>query len=809
MRLVSLHLWNIRSYEDATVEFGDGVNLFEGDIGSGKSTILLAVEFALFGLAEVASASLLRNGEKEGGVELVFSVKDRTLKATRRLGRTSSGASVKGCALEVDGKETKLSSNEMRQQVLELLEYGERRNPRARLDIFTYSVYTPQEEMRTVLTNDSKMRTQRKDTLRRALDLEEYEIAATNLDRVRLQLDNDAAELRGMASDIDSVRQERAQVEDELGSELEALTEATGALETATSRAAEAEAAHTRLVESETQYREALTVVKDAEMILAKAEGREAEVSSKVAAARERAEELEAVRLRIADGAVDLADLADLERAEARREALRRDLQEAISDMERLRMRMEAAEGATTRVADLEARLKGLKDPTEDMDRLRQDLEDLRSKGVGLEHEVRRLEEEGRAIEEEDEELTSLEGEAKCPRCHQQLTEEHLEGLLADNRSRRREISSRLREAAAQRNRVLEDIEEAERGLADLEKVTEERRLVLHELERARDEAGDIEALRRSVEEHPSMALRRELEDLDGSWDQDRLADLRKRAGAMQELRETEVRLARDLEDLPALEKTLVEVKKSVEGAMQAVRETREAMEEAAKGWDANAIEQSRNEHQTALKEESSLKAAIEGVEKMVSVLEGRSAKLGEEVDRLEGILGRQALHVHVSGWLKDLLIPAIRSMERSVMALMAEEMDGSAGRWFGQLVEDPDLVLSVDEDFVPTVIHQDYEMDLGALSGGERTAAAFAYRLALNGLVRRNATPDQRNLLILDEPTDGFSREQLARMGNVFSDLAADQVVVVSHDRELRTFADRVYMVEKVDGASRVHQVA
>ena len=116
--------------------------------------------------------------------------------------------------------------------------------------------------------------------------------------------------------------------------------------------------------------------------------------------------------------------------------------------------------------------------------------------------------------------------------------------------------------------------------------------------------------------------------------------------------------------------------------------------------------------------------------------------------------------------------------------------------------------VLSIDEDFVPVVTHQDFEMDLGALSGGERTAAAFAYRLALNGLVRSHATPGQRNMLMLDEPTDGFSREQVVRMGGVLRDLDADQVVIVSHDRELRAFANHVYVVHKAGGASQVAPV-
>ena len=49
MILKQLSLQNIRSYLNETVTFPDGNVLLSGDIGGGKSTILLAVEFALFG----------------------------------------------------------------------------------------------------------------------------------------------------------------------------------------------------------------------------------------------------------------------------------------------------------------------------------------------------------------------------------------------------------------------------------------------------------------------------------------------------------------------------------------------------------------------------------------------------------------------------------------------------------------------------------------------------------------------------------------------------------------------------------------
>ena len=54
------------------VEFSDGSVMLSGDIGCGKSTILLAAEFALFGImkGDVSGESLLRNGKNEGNVEL-------------------------------------------------------------------------------------------------------------------------------------------------------------------------------------------------------------------------------------------------------------------------------------------------------------------------------------------------------------------------------------------------------------------------------------------------------------------------------------------------------------------------------------------------------------------------------------------------------------------------------------------------------------------------------------------------------------------------------------------------------------------
>src|SRR2546427_2041547 len=87
MILKKLQLRNVRSYEKQSVDFPMGKTLFEGDIGSGKSTILMAIEFALFGLGSEKGASLLRVGQAEGEVSLTFEVAGDRYNKKRAMGR--------------------------------------------------------------------------------------------------------------------------------------------------------------------------------------------------------------------------------------------------------------------------------------------------------------------------------------------------------------------------------------------------------------------------------------------------------------------------------------------------------------------------------------------------------------------------------------------------------------------------------------------------------------------------------------------------------------------------------------------------
>jgi len=86
----TLQMENIRSYEKEKIDFPSGTSLFEGDVGSGKSTILMAMEFALFGLGNQRGDALLRKGSKKGSVFLSFNVEEKEYQIKRTLVRGNS-----------------------------------------------------------------------------------------------------------------------------------------------------------------------------------------------------------------------------------------------------------------------------------------------------------------------------------------------------------------------------------------------------------------------------------------------------------------------------------------------------------------------------------------------------------------------------------------------------------------------------------------------------------------------------------------------------------------------------------------------
>jgi exonuclease SbcC len=159
---------------------------------------------------------------------------------------------------------------------------------------------------------------------------------------------------------------------------------------------------------------------------------------------------------------------------------------------------------------------------------------------------------------------------------------------------------------------------------------------------------------------------------------------------------------------------------------------------------------------------------------------------------------------VNIETWLNKQFSPMISFVEKNVMVKLKHEFSNLFARWFSMLVSE-NFNVKLRDDFTPVIEQQDYEIDYEYLSGGERTAVALAYRLALNQVINSLLSKIKtRDLVILDEPTDGFSEQQLDKMREVLEQLDVGQLIVVSHEQKIEGFVENVIRFSKENGVSK-----
>jgi exonuclease SbcC len=209
MIIKKLTLQNFRSYSHEELELPKGIILFEGDVGSGKSSILYAIEFALFGLGDMRGESLLRAGEKQGTVEIVFEINGKQYRVKRSLLKRKKSVSQTEGFIEIDGNKEYLTPSELKERILQILGFKENPRPKASSVIFRYAVFTPQEEMKEILRLKDEERLQ---TLRKAFGIEDYKIIKDNVKLILSELRSKIDFISGELVDFDEIKKELEQI---------------------------------------------------------------------------------------------------------------------------------------------------------------------------------------------------------------------------------------------------------------------------------------------------------------------------------------------------------------------------------------------------------------------------------------------------------------------------------------------------------------------------------------------------------------------------------------------------------------------
>ena len=208
MLIKKIKLENIRSYVKQEIEFPKGSILLSGNIGAGKTTVLLAVEFALFGLQRgiIDGAALLRNGTNKGSVELEIEINRKKIKLKRTLKRKKDSIVQDNAVLEKNGEEKELSVTELKAFVLNTLNYPPQLLKKQNL-IYRYTVYTPQEQMKYILLSKSE---ERIDIIRKIFNIDKYKRIEDSCNIFISKIRELSKLKEGQLSDMDFKRNELA-----------------------------------------------------------------------------------------------------------------------------------------------------------------------------------------------------------------------------------------------------------------------------------------------------------------------------------------------------------------------------------------------------------------------------------------------------------------------------------------------------------------------------------------------------------------------------------------------------------------------
>ena len=206
------------------------------------------------------------------------------------------------------------------------------------------------------------------------------------------------------------------------------------------------------------------------------------------------------------------------------------------------------------------------------------------------------------------------------------------------------------------------------------------------------------------------------------------------------------------------------------------------------------------------LPQERFLESEKRGYEKEKDTIQKFIASLEKEIQEKQKAKAKLSRISQLGNWVDEFFINLMSAMEKHVMINVHFQFNELFKNWFDILMEDESINVRVDGEFTPVIEQDGYETYIENLSGGEKTSVALSYRLALNKVINDIvADIKTKDIIMLDEPTDGFSAEQLDKVRDVLNQLNVKQVIIVSHESKIEGFVDNVIRVNKQEGISVV----
>jgi len=430
LKLQTLRLQNIRSHVKTEVPFVEGFNCLVGGLGQGKSSVLYAIDFVLFGEPLGRSYEyLLREDAQKGKVTAEFVHNGKSYKIQRALERKGKGISQDTDHLKLykDGKLVASNKNDAVLEELTALTGLDK-------DIFREIIWVRQEHLKELIDITPRQRQTKLDKL---FGLSDYDIAWSNLHQYEREYE---VEKRLLDQDVDVIRV--GKLEDNYNTSVEEFSSITS------------------------QIQEAQQSLGAAESELTKASERLESLEEM----RKTTEELQRKRVQLT---TNLGNLGyQIKRISTQNETEKRRLEELKRQLDQMETKQKDSQALLQEIGwDLE---KPVKQHQIRLSNIEEQLRTIRVEQGTTQREMQASEAN----------ISSIVAENKCPRCLQELTGEYKDSLkknLQQEKAEKQKLLSELKEkldelrnvqnkastAVSNLQQVVDRIEDTKRQIAE------------------------------------------------------------------------------------------------------------------------------------------------------------------------------------------------------------------------------------------------------------------------------------------------------------------------------------------------------
>ncbi len=749
--ITRVYLKNWKSHHETELEFSSGVNVLIGEMGAGKSSVLDAICFALYGTTPALKSRTVTLDElirrtpspaSEAVVEVDLRHDGATYTVRREVERDRGTTTSE---LRKDGElQVAPQASEVTDAVADLLgiDYG----------LFSRAIYSEQNQLDYFLELRAGEREEKIDEL---LALDRFETARSTLVSLVNRLE-DRKEDR---------QEELEQLEDSLDDAgIEELEEQVSAAE---ETVAELESEHNDVTGTLADRRDELEELEEQRDEVEEMKERQTALETRI----------ETLAERIADHTEAAGGFAELDADELA--AKKEELEDELADLGEQEDRIETLENEITALEDrrdeLEEEREELAEKQEEasaLDDIEQDLE-----GVEAELEEKQSERERLTVQLNDveETIAQLSGAADtCPTCGQQLTDDHRVQVLQDSKETKQELEDRIDALAGdisdlsdqvgelrdERDRLVElkgaidRLDEVDEQLDEVEEELEEKQSLLDSAQDAYD-ADREQAIEDTLEQIEAAATAADLEKEKGERE-DELDDL------AEEIADTGF----DAEKLDAVQDDVNELATRKEVLENKIDSTETVLEERRKRL--SELQDMQDRLDEYREDVASYRQKIDVMEDLKHGLETTQTQLRE---RFVGSVNDVMEEV----WDRVYPYQAYQRIRLNAAEGYALELMDAEGNW-----------ITVE----------------GEVSGGERHAAALTLRIALSIVL----SPSWQ-VLMLDEPTHNLDATAIDDLADTLRTRVADivdQLFLITHEERLETAATGdLYTLSKREGST------